>query len=112
MCIRDRDRIVLQGQYSSLGTATIEYRARLSQIVFSESPKLELANMVAGTGTTGSGMANTMIVEVAEEWIQKNTSEINRYDKSKLPIAQLYLLTNDQIKSIYRNVDPFYQKIN
>ena len=39
------DRIVLQGEYSSLGTATIEYRARLSQIVFSESPKLELANM-------------------------------------------------------------------
>ncbi len=104
------DRIVLQGEYSSLGTATIEYRARLSQIVFSESPKLELANMVAGTGSTGSGMANTMIVEVAEEWIQENTPKIKGYDKNKLPIAQLYLLTNDQIRSIYRNVDPFYKK--
>ncbi|WP_299677554.1 hypothetical protein [uncultured Dokdonia sp.] len=104
------DRIVLQEAYTALGTATIEYRARLSQIVFSESPKLELANMVSGTGTTGSGMANTMIVEVAEEWIKTNTSKINGYDKNKIPIAQLYLLTNDQIKSIYRNVDPFYKK--
>lgn len=104
------DRVVLQEKYSALGTATIEYRARLSQIVFSESPKLELANMVAGTGTTGSGMANTMIVEVAEKWIKANTPQITGYDKNKLPIAQLYLLTNDQIKSIYRNVDPFYKK--
>jgi len=51
-----------------------------------------------------------MIVEVAEKWIKANTPQITGYDKNKLPIAQLYLLTNDQIKSIYRNVDPFYKK--
>ena len=102
------DRIVLKEGYQKLGIPVIEYRARLSQIVFSESPKLELANMVNGTGSTGSGLANTMIVEVAEKWIEANTTKINGYDKTKLPIAQLYLLTDDQIKSIYRVVDPFY----
>ncbi|MFC4633417.1 tetratricopeptide repeat protein [Dokdonia ponticola] len=104
------DRIILQEAYRTLGIPTIEYRARLSQIVFSESPKLELANMVNGTGSTGSGLANKMIVEVAETWIKANTPQIKGYDKNKIPIAQLYLLTDDQIKAIYRGVDPFYKK--
>lgn len=106
------DRIVLNEAYSELGTAMIEYRARLSQIAFSEAPKLELANMVAGVGTTGSGMSNKMIVDVIEKWIQSNTQKIKGYDNSKLAIAQIYLLTDEQIKTIYRNVDPFYQKMN
>ncbi|MEP0266407.1 hypothetical protein [Dokdonia sp.] len=104
------DRVVLNEGYQSLGVATIEYRARLSQIVFSESPKLELANMVAGVGSTGSGLANKMIVDVVEKWIQVNTSKIEGYDQTKLAIAQIYLLTDDQIKTIYRDVDPFYKK--
>ena len=102
------DRVVLKEGYQALGIPVIEYRGRLSQIVFSESPKLELANMVNGTGSTGSGLANTMIVDVAEKWITANKKKINGYDKTKLPIAQLYLLTDDQIKTMYRAVDPFY----
>ena len=104
------DKVVLQEKYRTLGIPTIEYRARLSQIVFGESPKLELANMVNGTGSTGSGLANAMIVEVAEKWIKEHPQEINGFDASKLPIAQLYLLTNLQIITIYRAVDPFYVK--
>jgi hypothetical protein len=104
------DRVVLNEGYQSLGIATIEYRARLSQITFSESPKLELANMVAGVGSTGSGLANKMIVDVIEKWIQANTSKVQGYDQTKLAIAQIYLLTDHQIKTIYRDVDPFYKK--
>lgn len=106
------DRIVLEDTYATLGVAMIEYRARLSQIAFSEAPKLELANMVAGIGTTGSGMSNKMIVDVVEKWIENNTQKIKGYDSTKLAIAQIYLLTDEQIKTIYRNVDPFYQEMN
>lgn len=104
------DRVVLQEAYRTLGIPTIEYRARLSQIVFSESPKLEVANMVNGIGSTGSGLANSMIVEVAEDWIKKHQKEIKGFDAAQHPIAQLYLLTDSQIKAMYRAVDPFYVK--
>ena len=104
------DKLLLKDTYYTLDSATIEYRARLSQIVFSEAPKLELANMVDATGTRGSAKANAMIVAVAEDWIKTNTDSIKNYDHNKQPIANLYLLTDTQIKSIYRNVDPFYIK--
>ena len=56
------DRVVLGDDYRSLGAATIEYRGRLSQIAFSESPKLEVANMLNGVGTTNNGIANAIII--------------------------------------------------
>lgn len=103
------DRIVLGDEYRALGTPTIEYRARLSQIAFSEAPKLELANMLNGVGNSGAGLSNKMIVEVAEDWIAKNSSKITEFDASKPPLTQLFRMTDAQIKSCYREVDPFYQ---
>lgn len=103
------DRIVLEDAYRDLGTPTIEYRARLSQIVFSAAPKLELANMLNGVGTTGAGLSNKMIVDVAEDWIAKNSSKISGFDASLPLITQLFRMTDEQIKSCYREVDPFYK---
>lgn len=103
------DRVVLGDEYSQLGIAVLEYRARLSQIVFSESPKLELANMVNGTGTTGAGQANKMIVDVIEKYVKTNQKEIEDFDHSKQAISQIYKLTNEQLKSCFRAVDPFYK---
>jgi len=102
------DRIALEDGYRELGIPTIEYRARLSQIAFSESPKLELANMINGVGTTGAGLSNKMIVEVAEQWLAVNSSDVAEFDATKLPISQLYRLTEEQIKNCFRAVDPFY----
>ncbi len=102
------DRVILGDDYRNLGAATIEFRGRLSQIAFSESPKLEVANMLNGVGTTNNGIANQMIVDVFDKWIKENKQLINTFNETKLPITQLYKLTDDQIRQCIRLADPFY----
>ncbi|WP_298518000.1 hypothetical protein [uncultured Kordia sp.] len=102
------DKKVLKDNYRALGSTVIEYRGRLSQIVFSNEPRLELANMIDGVNNSPTGMSNKMIVDVAKEWILKNHSEIKNYDATQIPISQLYKLSNAQIIACYKAVDPFY----
>ncbi len=102
------DRVVLGGDYRALGSQVIEFRGRLSQIAFSKSPKLELANMLVGVSSTPTGQSNQMILDVIENWIKANTSQIKAYDSKQLPIAQLYKMTDAQIISCIQQVDPFY----
>jgi hypothetical protein len=102
------DRIVLGESYRNLGTANIEFRGRLSQIAFSESPKLEIADMINGISKTNNGKANQMIVDVFEKWINTNKNSIIDFESNKRPISQLYKLTNYQIKSCVQEADPFY----
>jgi hypothetical protein len=102
------DRVVLGNSYRDLGAAKIEFRGRLSQIAFSESPKLEIADMINGISTTNNGKANQMIVDVFEKWIKTNKKSIIGFDTNNRPISQLYKLTNYQIKSCIQEADPFY----
>lgn len=102
------DKKVLKNKYRSLGATVIEYRGRLSQIVFSKEPRLELSNMINGVNTSPTGLSNKMIVDVAKEWILKNHGKIKNYDATQTPISQLYKLTNAQIIACYKAVDPFY----
>lgn len=102
------DRVVLQEDYRALGTATIEFRGRLSQIAFSTAPKLEVSNMVNGIGSSPTGQSIQMISDVLENWIILNTEKIKGYDSTKQPLSQLYKLTDNQIITCIKNVDPFY----
>ena len=102
------DRIFLEDEHQNQGIVMTEYRGRLSQIAFSDSPKLELANMVNGIGAHGAGKSNQMIVDVLEDWIKSNSKLIQGFNKNMLPISQAYLLTDDQIRTCFREVDPFY----
>ena len=103
------DRVVLGGDYRALGSKRIEYRGRLSQIAFSTSPKLELADMLSGVSQTPTGQSNQMIIDVIETWIKNNRSLVKDYDSNQLPLANLYKLTDQQIISCIQNVDPFYK---
>ncbi|MCD4819052.1 MAG: hypothetical protein K8S23_10215 [Candidatus Cloacimonetes bacterium] len=89
-------------------SAEKEFHAKLSQIVFTKEPRFELAIMINGIGYFGHGLANKWIADTAEEWIKNNTDKINGFDQNRSLISQLYLLTNEQIKECYREVDPFY----
>ncbi|MDO1500569.1 hypothetical protein Q2T40_10550 [Winogradskyella maritima] len=102
------DRVVLGSEYRALGSAIIEYRGRLSQIAFSDSPKLEIANMLFGIGQTPTGQSNKMILDVYENWLNENKSRIPGYDANKWPLANLYKLKDQQLREIIRAVDPFY----
>jgi len=103
------DRIVLgQEEYRALGSQVIEYRGRLSQIAFSPSPKLELANMLSSVSSTPTGQSNKMILDVFEAWITTHSNEIKGYNANQLPLANLYKLTDAQIITCVQAVDPFY----
>ena len=102
------DRVVLGDQYRALGSKLIEYRGRLSQIAFSEYPKLELSNMLSGVSSTPTGQSNKMIIDVIENWITNNVKSISDYNTKQLPLAQVYKLTDAQIISAIQAVDPFY----
>ena len=56
----------------------------------------------------GHGLANEWIIDTAEEWIKNNSNNISGFDQNRSLISQLYLLTNEQIKECYREVDPFH----
>ncbi|WP_411767526.1 tetratricopeptide repeat protein [Winogradskyella sp. A3E31] len=101
------DRVVLEN-YRALGPKNIEYRGRLSQIAFSDAPKLELANMLNGVSSTPTGQSNQMIIDVYVDWMKAKTKQIQGYDTSKPLLTQLYKLSNSQLKDIIRSVDPLY----
>lgn len=103
------DRVVLgQENYRALGSKVIEYRGRLSQIAFSKSPKIELANMLSSVSSTPTGQSNKMILDVFNNWIKTHSNEIKGYNINQLPLANLYKLTDTQIISCIQNVDPFF----
>lgn len=83
-----------------------EFHAKLSQIIFATEPRLELPGMISDISESGHGLANKKIVEVAADWIVKNSTQIKGYASNKSPISQLYLLTNNQIKECYKSIDP------
>lgn len=84
-----------------------EFRGKLSQIIFAPAPKLELAGMVTSViGDYGHIKANKRIVDVAIEWIRENKEHILGYSDKKPAFAQMYLLTNHQIKECYKQADP------
>ena len=87
-----------------------EFRGKLSQIIFASEPRLELAGMVSSTiGDYGHVKANKRIVEVAIDWIEQNKEQISGYSEHRSAFAQIYLLTNDQIKACYQQVDPLHR---
>jgi len=84
-----------------------EFRGKLSQIIFATEPRLELPGMVTSiNGDSGHIKANKRIVDVAIEWIKENKEHIVGYSDNRSAFAQIYLLTNKQIKDCYKQADP------
>ena len=84
-----------------------EYHAKLSQIVFATEPRLELAGMLGeSNGNSGHAKANKRIVDAAITWIEGNKETIAEYSESRPAFAQIYLMTNDQIRECYKHADP------
>jgi hypothetical protein len=85
-----------------------EIHAKLSQIIFATEPRLELAQMVKNISKSGHGLANKRIVDIAIDWVRNNYKQINGFSSDKSLLAQLYLLTNEQIKECYKLSDPLF----
>lgn len=86
-----------------------EFRAKLSQIVFAPEPRLNLSSIFdANIGdNTPHGIANLKIMKGIVDWIEENKSSIRGLDTSKPLLPQFDLLTDEQIRALFRSMDPF-----
>lgn len=93
---------------AELSASELEYRAKLSEIGLSRTPRIALASVYSSLfgGTTGHGIANKRIVEDYVAWMSKHTGEIAGYDAARPPLVQLDKLTDTQIQTIARELDP------
>lgn len=89
-------------------TADLEYRAKLSQIALSETPRLGLATVVGTTiGDTPHGRANRRVLEGYRAWMRRHHGEIAGFDARLPALSQLHLLTDGQIRAIAAGLDPW-----
>lgn len=94
-----------EGHYSE---PQLEYRAKLSQIALADYPRLGLASVAAGTvGDTPHGYGNRRVLEGYRTWMRRHRREIAGFDASAPTLTQLDKLTDDQIRTVARGMDPW-----
>ncbi len=91
------------------GSSQTEFQAKLSEIAFAPDPKLALTGgiLVTNIGAkTPHGLANQRITKGLVEWMTAHSKEIAGLEPSRPMLPQLDLLTDDQLRSIARGMDP------
>jgi hypothetical protein len=91
-----------------LSTTQLEFRAKLSQIIFADYPRLGLAS-VAGQAfnDTPHGRGNQRVLEGYRRWMREHRDEIAGFDRSQPTLSQLDKLTDEQIVAAARSMDPW-----
>ncbi|HEX6368629.1 MAG TPA: hypothetical protein VF006_06845 [Longimicrobium sp.] len=89
-------------------TEELEYRAKLSQVVFAPRPRLALAGtMDANVGDrTPHGRANARVLRGILEWMQAHAAEVAGLDPSAPLLPQLPLLSDAQLREAVASLDP------
>ncbi len=91
-----------------LSSAQLEYRAKLSEIIFADYPRLGLANVAGGViNSSPHGVGNRRVLEGYRRWIRRHANEIAGFDSNAPSLAQLHLLTDEQIRAVARGLDPW-----
>ncbi len=106
------DQIYFSAEFEKASLAEREYRAKLSEIVFSGFPKFILSMLVNKIGESGHGQANRKIIKTATEWLSTHSKQVAGYKSSQEPLKQIYRLTAEQIKSCYQSADPLFEGIS
>ena len=91
-----------------LSTTQLEFRAKLSQIIFADYPRLGLAS-VAGQAfnDTPHGRGNQRVLEGYRSWMREHRDEIAGFDHNQPTLSQLDKLTDEQIVAAARSIDPW-----
>jgi hypothetical protein len=97
-----------QAANAAMAGEELEFRAKLSEIALSGYPRLGLAN-VAGQaqGDTAHGQANRRVLEGYRRWMRAHRREIAGFDRRAPTLAQLHLLSDDQIIAAAQSLDPW-----
>jgi len=91
-----------------------EYRAKLSEILFSEDPFFTFAfspvYMRNMTSKSKHSKGSRKVVVNLVNWMNGNKEYINGFDTKKSTLTQLDLLTKVQLKDAFKTMDPLYKK--
>jgi hypothetical protein len=102
--------ILDQAQYTgdrALADDELEYRAKLSELGQSTSPRVML-NSIYGRligGTSGHGKANERLLRKLVVWMQTHPTEVNGFDPKRPALPQLDRLSDQQLRRIARSLD-------
>jgi len=104
-------RHAIDAQYEKIKDgAELEYRAKLSEIAFAPDPKLAITSGIAGPGIgddTPHGQANLRIMKGLVAWMDAHRDSIAGVDAPRPLLPQLDRLTDDQLRSAARAMDPY-----
>jgi hypothetical protein len=94
---------------TKLTPTDLEYRAKLSEVVFAPRPRLALGGIISANAgdDTPHGKANQRALEGIQTWMQAHASEIRQLDRSAPLLPQFPLLTDAQIKAAFAAQDPY-----
>jgi len=94
-------------EFADWSSSEREFRAKLSEIVFSSNPYLALAGLLnQGVNDSGHGQANLKIRTVLTEWMENHATEIENLDPKRPFLTQAHLLTDNQIRACFTQADP------
>jgi hypothetical protein len=85
-----------------------EFRAKLSEVAFSEQPKLVVSSIVHPNigDATPHGQANARVMLGLLRWMHAHAKEIQGLDVTRPLLPQLPLLTDAQLRAAFRSMDP------
>ena len=101
------DKKLITG-FARFNDTNLEWRAKLSELALARYPRLAMFNIDAGTigGGTAHGNANAKIMKAYGKWIEANPAAVRGFDPSQPALTQIDRLSNAQIRSIARAMDP------
>lgn len=89
-----------------------EYTAKLSEVAFAREPRLALSKMIQPSigGSTNHGKANLEVMKGIVRWMSEHPMEIQGLDSKRPLLPQADLLTDEQIRGIFRGLDPLAKR--
>jgi hypothetical protein len=97
----------------SLDSEELEFRAKLSEIAFSEQPRWSfgpIMNANIADKTSPHGRANKRIMQGLIAWMDKHRAAIAGFDATRPLLPQFDKLTDDQMRAAMRAMDPWAPK--
>jgi len=109
-------RHALDRQYADAtvtdSTPEMEFRAKISQVVFSTWPRLTLGSILNPNmgDSTPHGIANQRLIEGVVNWMEAHADDIDGLNRAAPLLPQFDRLTDDQIRDAFRYQDPWAQE--
>ena len=96
---------------AQLPSPELEYRAKLSELMLAEFPRMPLVNILSSDigDDTPHGQADTRVIEGYLRWMDAHRGEIAGFDPAVPTLEQLDRLTDAQIRAVALSLDPQFR---